>query len=543
MWGHTFQDLKNAGQQMIQPFAALRALGIHKQKLQNWGISWWMHFGRQLANREDFYADGELDDFIAYLRKNRVPEEWIPTQEEWDGFLRQAFVWLCDLAKFCYGGALLVYLGLHLFIYLSTRRSPSKPKLLGRLVALHFVVGALAFATIYCFDNSLMGKYVNSGYAQRKPFPAEVDVPQLSQTTLPDRADVLIGSRFDASYLASFNHVLDYHPGNRRLLREILPWFGSKHVDMVMALVGTPVDGVASRFLKQEYHTGYWTVMNPSDRRQTIKELLLEQENPLIRRLSTVLKGQLADARFGLARDTVLAKKHVPYVVSRWQEILLGKSDTSRKQVSGKSLLVPTRYVKHVKSSTGLQVKRPSTMIFDASAETRILSIGERVSQYGQPAKILHIYNDNLCHVEYNDGSSATVSVEELDAYRHWTQGDSVEVRSDEDDYYGEASMIPAEVALVHPLGTTLDVRYEDGNGGFHVPIEQISMIKSSRKLQLSQSQIFEVSLGDKVWCNFEGQGNWFPARITARKGDLYDVKYDDGDFEAGVSVDRLRSP
>ena len=47
--------------------------------------------------------------------------------------------------------------------------------------------------------------------------------------------------------------------------------------------------------------------------------------------------------------------------------------------------------------------------------------------------------------------------------------------------------------------------------------------------------------VGDRIECNWQGRGLNFRGTVVSTNGDAYDIKFDDGDFEGGVPLDRLR--
>jgi len=47
--------------------------------------------------------------------------------------------------------------------------------------------------------------------------------------------------------------------------------------------------------------------------------------------------------------------------------------------------------------------------------------------------------------------------------------------------------------------------------------------------------------VGDRVECNWQNRGINFRGTIASINGNTYDIKFDDGDFEGGVPLDRLR--
>ena len=47
--------------------------------------------------------------------------------------------------------------------------------------------------------------------------------------------------------------------------------------------------------------------------------------------------------------------------------------------------------------------------------------------------------------------------------------------------------------------------------------------------------------VGDRIECNWQGRGLNFRGTVVSTNGEAYDIKFDDGDFEGGVPLDRLR--
>ena len=47
--------------------------------------------------------------------------------------------------------------------------------------------------------------------------------------------------------------------------------------------------------------------------------------------------------------------------------------------------------------------------------------------------------------------------------------------------------------------------------------------------------------VGDRIECNWQGRGLNFRGTVVSTNGDAYNIKFDDGDFEGDVPLDRLR--
>lgn len=176
------------------------------------------------------------------------------------------------------------------------------------------------------------------------------DVPQLPilATAFPERNDVLIGSRFDADFLASMNFVLDFHPGTKewiKLMKEHQRAV-SENVDesylkiVVDTIVSKILDrndgsslpllsnegGTPRRFLKQDHETGWWTTMTQTEAIAVTRRALLALAHPKSVGVSYEhWKQVLAESRFGRRRHTALAKKWIPQFVDKIQKKLFAE--------------------------------------------------------------------------------------------------------------------------------------------------------------------------------------------------------------------------
>jgi len=185
-------------------------------------------------------------------------------------------------------------------------------------------------------------------------FLPRTDLPDLSQlllpiqeTAFPERNDVLIGSRFDADFLASMNFVLDFHPGTKdwiQLMKEHqiavseIASADEAYLDMAVDTIVSKIldrndgsslsllsneGGTPRRFLKQDYETGWWITMTQTEAITATRRALLALARPKSVGVSYEhWKQVLADSRFGKRRHTALAKKWIPQIVdTRTQEL------------------------------------------------------------------------------------------------------------------------------------------------------------------------------------------------------------------------------
>lgn len=172
------------------------------------------------------------------------------------------------------------------------------------------------------------------------------------QTAFPERNDVLIGSRFDADFLASMNYVLDYHPGTKEwihLMKQHTTAIAEhskdeNYLDMVVDTIVSKIqyaNGGATlallsnngatprRFLKQDYETGWWLCMTSTEAKLATKQALLALSYPKsVGVPRDHWKQVLSESRFGKRRHTVLAQKWIPQTVEKSLTELLSNEST-----------------------------------------------------------------------------------------------------------------------------------------------------------------------------------------------------------------------
>jgi hypothetical protein len=326
---------------------------------------------------------------------------------------------------------------------------------------------------------------IESGAVFTTPFPnhtveeSSSSSSSLLFTTVPERSDVLLGSRFDATFLGIYNRMLDYHPGNQRLQSLVTKY---SNVPLHIATEGVwrelqkPFQGVVPRLLQQDFASGYWTVLSKDEVKETLRRELLMEQSPWIRFLAYQLKAILADGRFGTMRDTVMAQRFTPLFTTHWETVLLLSGETPTMKTNGAAA------TKSPSSRFALQLvaERPSTtndrntyhrlrnhlivseMTVTPNTNTEYHHVGDRVyadferSGRFHEATIQNIHNSLFCHVEYATGEKERVLVQSLQTYRPIVQGDAVEVDIEDE-------LFLATVTKVHPLGTYDDLAFDDG--------------------------------------------------------------------------------
>eukprot|EP00537_Pseudo-nitzschia_pungens_P003964 CAMPEP_0172366776 /NCGR_PEP_ID=MMETSP1060-20121228/17069_1 /TAXON_ID=37318 /ORGANISM="Pseudo-nitzschia pungens, Strain cf. cingulata" /LENGTH=1145 /DNA_ID=CAMNT_0013090759 /DNA_START=118 /DNA_END=3555 /DNA_ORIENTATION=+ len=183
------------------------------------------------------------------------------------------------------------------------------------------------------------------GY-KKNPIMLEQMTP-MQNTAFPERMDVLVGSRYDARFLASMNSVLDFHPGNKAWIkymsqyRDVFATLKSSNspgglLDLAAETILSKIlDGalpssslsadssVPRRFLKQDPQTGWWVVMRRDEAARETKRALLSMAHPKTIRLPYEhWKEVIAEARFGVHRQSVMARKWIPLTAEKRIESL-----------------------------------------------------------------------------------------------------------------------------------------------------------------------------------------------------------------------------
>lgn len=284
LWGHTFSDLKNAGSVMVQPWAALRALGL----LPSRGITWIHQFAQQIANAGDFYEDDVLEEFKKkvldhyrvpfFLRSDAVHwEEFIPgTLQLWTSFLFRAY---CVVT---------------VFVAITAFCLSSSPKMFASQLLLTQAFVCLVLFGVFChFRQTDLAKSVTSGKVSERPYSAAaLDAPITS--IFPERNDVLFSSRYSDAFLASYTRFLDFHPGNKRwksmvdVAKELPKSFQVRAADAIVEeVLRSSEAGIPARFLRQNEATGHWQVM-------TMAEAITETSKAMLCRGSFTAIGKRA---------------------------------------------------------------------------------------------------------------------------------------------------------------------------------------------------------------------------------------------------------
>ena len=329
--GHTFKDLLDAGYSMAKPFSVLRCLGLWKPANRNWGYDLMTSGLLRCANNQMGMTYEELNVFVeTVMSKLRIPE-WLqgPVTEEhdaWQIYLRET---LDKMLAFVVELNLFV-LGPYLLLVIMTAAVRRKMSVLTgslyRLVVTHGILLLVGYHLLTHVYRSPFATDLRSKRLLMRAFPAEDESVSKDMAilagplTLPERNDVLVGSRFDARFLGAFDRWLDYHPGNKLFRATIADnadyyrdYSGLPHAfrqEIVTRLESATT--LRGRFLSQDYQTGFWTVMSNAESQRYVRQSLLTAASGLLNDLNQEISYMLAEYRFGLIRGTALAYTLAP---------------------------------------------------------------------------------------------------------------------------------------------------------------------------------------------------------------------------------------
>jgi|UniRef100_A0A8J9TFH8 hypothetical protein len=363
MWGHTWKDLMDPMASMGKPFSILRCLSIYKPWSRNWGYdlvtSAFMRFSNEQLENED----------LEFRLLPRLEEVGLPSwlwgtvsMEEgqrvaWQTFisetLNNTFTFLAEINVKAHAvyGALIAFFACIASIRRQSGVSVFRRNFL-RVLLTHGVLLGVTFMILRGIRTSEWGSSVLSGRTLQRPFPSiaitrEVEDRMLIQgpTTVPHRSDVLIGSRYDAAFLGSYDRWLDYHAGNSdylqivenlgplyRSYQRLGPFFTTQVENNLLSLV----EESEGRFLQQNFRTGDWQIMDEEEARLVVHDDLIAWSKQLLWVLRRSIDHMVADYRFGLFRQTSLARYSQVHLLHLRRTVLGNRLVLSKSSRNGR---------------------------------------------------------------------------------------------------------------------------------------------------------------------------------------------------------------
>jgi ectoine hydroxylase-related dioxygenase (phytanoyl-CoA dioxygenase family) len=354
MWGHTWRDLMDAHYSMIKPFSILRCLGLWKPSAdRHWGYDLITASIFRIANNqlgmqaEDlrFFVNNVMNK-IYYPRRLQGP---LPTDDTdvdvWQVYIRETINKTVRMLHVCNS----VALGLYVLLSLVLTRI-SRTTLTGMMTRLLSILVVVTIGAIFFLDRINKSNWA-ADMKFRRPF---LSVPpkqflNMTRTTLPSRADVLVGTRYDSEFMGAYARWLNYHPGNVAFQSVVLEnanyyqsYYGLPKVFQEHMLFNV-VDRVIerrNRFLKQEPSTGTWMVMSFEEARQHAHLELTTCNRSRLSSLLEAFRSLSANYRFGRFRQTKLSRIAVSFL-SQLQTLLLRTAPESHTNSISQAELQP----------------------------------------------------------------------------------------------------------------------------------------------------------------------------------------------------------
>lgn len=472
LWGHTLQDLAHADTAMVQPWRALRALGLYKKPDAQWGIDYVKGSLMRMATGETGFEQHDLQRFVKKGGFQHLPRFLQGHYRgSWVQFLLDTLLLCRDfLVKVTVIG-LSVYVVIFHFVFVllsSAAKRSYRIKLVGRalfrLIVAYGCLLALFKAASRHMDHSPWAVDIRAGRLHNSSIQygeAEYSGP----VTEPERNDVLIEQAYGSDYLFSYNDFVEYHPGNRPW-RDQLQHAGSAYAsdsDVSPVFLGAfakyMVDQVRSsggRFLYQD-RSLKWIMMSQEDSFDRTRFELVLAASPVKSLLRTQLRFLLSECKYGWLRDKAMTNEHTVPFLNDLKTRLLGtgerRRDLSLARPTGSALL-RRRTLWHLRDtlrlfSDGTRQGGPLVRPFGAILPLRnslrgiardgdSFQVGDVVDaveqqddgvMYWFKATILAIPNSREFEVEYHvDGIVASVKRSHVRAYKLPQVGEDVDV-------------------------------------------------------------------------------------------------------------------
>jgi hypothetical protein len=432
-WGHTLQDLTDPERSMAKPFSILRALSLWKPKSRNWGYDFITSAVVRIANKQLGVEPDELPIFQKRVIENifYIPEflQGSVSPEEdyaWQVYLDETIHRLKGFFTLVNASLLSGYSVVIMILCLKDRSILPAKNASYRMIFSHLLPALLAWRMMHAISSKPWDHEV--GKFLRPPFPSHIEFERDDSisdgpTTFPTSLDTLVGSRFDASYLGAYNRWLDYHPGNVDI-RTQFNHCSRMPIVLETACVDYILDNKRGEILEQDWRTGDWRIMSPSQSRRYVLISLKKARDDSIDRLTNDIAMLIAFYRFD-ASPTALRKTAIK-VLQLLQMKLVPVDDFSIHSLVLQRKLEQNLAVMAVKSSL------PKVTHISSS----VLSIRLRSSQ-----RIPCLYK----------------------------KGQFVWV-----DYKGQGELFKGAITSINEVDRTLEVAYFDGDEEVNVSFELV---------------------------------------------------------------------
>jgi len=450
MYGHTFQDLKNAQVSMSFPFSMFRSIGIWKPPNANWGYDWVTTSSLRIANGENGYHFEDLDHFVKHhpLSK-RLPSFLhgvVKPESGWQFYIQDTIHRFRTFFFVIFVSFIITYLTVVLVIdFLESGKNQRLFSTLKRFLCISLIVLFLAKRAAETVKQTQFCRSVDSKTVYARPFlPKPRSRRQLEKlskksifrpTTVPSKTDVLFGNRYDSKNIGNYINFLNYHPGNKKM-RELL----DTYTDLYHSYKDLPkvfedevvkvIDSNLDQFLLQN-DFGEWTIMGDKERKNNILKHLTyggTSQGLLFKALDKEAAVLFSDAKFGTKiRSSTAMKEKTLESLAHWRDEVLVKNinllkllKNSTKDVNfsaskangGRFDLSTTYKLPSCPTYDESLLRTNSTKNFIGKSASHNFKVGDRIlysyqgSGYWLDGKIIHIEFNNYAYTErrFSDG-------------------------------------------------------------------------------------------------------------------------------------------
>jgi hypothetical protein len=335
---------------MTQPWATLRALGLFKLPGYTWGIDYITGASMRMANGDNGFSGEELDTF---LEQGGI--KWLPQflqgevyfEESWHEFCLRTLELCESFAKEVSMYAIAGYFVMFCLFGLASGKSHRLPCVGRGVRRLALICGAASLLflaakrhvdqTDWAADIRSNLRYTSAVANEAKFISAFEPIPKLIPTTFPLRKDILIETRHGSEFLAMYNDFVDGHPGNR-VFRNLVQRGTStykNYPEFLREATARYIAGsVEGRFLLQGL-LGDWMLMDQDATIAHVKRELKVSSTPILKRLRRAITFIASDYKYGIHRNTALAKLAVPQL-KKLEARLLKETSTAKPKIASK---------------------------------------------------------------------------------------------------------------------------------------------------------------------------------------------------------------
>ena len=363
MWGHTLDDMATAHTSMRQPWATLRSLGLYKPRNAEWGIDYIMQSTQRIVHQDNGFNKYSLEEFIEEGGFPFLPsflEATLSRNASWQQYLTAT---LNNCIKFTEKAAIAAMAAYAVFALILWVLSKPEQKLFrrltGRFALIVGFVGTFILISKHMVDQSDWAKDI----VLKQKFTSTVPFDQMlldhnqtnilsfpharNRTTLPNRYDVLIETRFGSWDLGPYNNFLDGHPGNimfRNLIDTYRPTYNQytpMYKDAIAHSIKEMVEATKGRFLYQ-FPNGMWGKINSTEAEAYIALQLWLASHPTIKKTMELIRYGVKGLRYGIYRDAALARFHIPEMMKDVQDKILHRASFRSTIQRQNHIITPT---------------------------------------------------------------------------------------------------------------------------------------------------------------------------------------------------------